>query len=614
MIRAAAALALAALVLLGSGCALLPAGRSPAVPGSAPAAPAGPPAVVVDIDAPPALKALLERHLDLVRLETVARGETVTDQELSRLIDATPRQVRDLLETEGYFSPEVRIERLPGRDATGAERLRLTLRPGPQALINRADIETEGDLASEAEAGDARAVKVLADLRAAWPLKKGMPFRNAQWSDAKNAALSRLRASGYAAARWSGTAVHIDATAASARVFLVADSGPLFRAGEVTVEGLRLHDRQTVLNLADLTPGAPVTETLLLDFQDRLQKAGLFERVSVTLDPDPEQAGQARIAVQVTELARHQLIVGLGVTANLGQRVTLEHVDRRLFGAAATARNKAEWGRSRQAWDGELSTHPRPGLHRWLAGGSIERLESSSDVVLTQRVRLGRSQDLARFERFGFAEVNRSSRRAAGARSDATAYALNYHWTVRDVDNPILPIDGYTLTLQGAAGQAQDSGDRRGGFGRAYGRLTFYRPLGRAWYAQARFEAGQVVAPGGLDVPDSLRFRAGGDDSVRGYGYRSLGPLVDGSVGSGKVLMAGSLELARPVLESMPQLWGAVFVDAGNAADSFRGFQAAIGTGVGVRWRSPVGPLRLDLAYGQEARKLRLHFSVGIVL
>lgn len=613
MIRVAAALALAALVLLGSGCALLPAGRT-APTGASPAAPAGPPAVVVEIDAPTALKALLERHLDLVRLETVARGETVTDQELTRLIDATPRQVRDLLETEGHFSPEVRIERPPGRDATGAERLRLTLRPGPQALISRADIEAEGDLATEAEGGDARAAKVLADLRAAWPMKKGTPFRNTQWSDAKNAALSRLRAAGYAAARWSGTAAQIDAATASARVFLVADSGPLFRSGEVTVEGLKLHDRQTVLNLADLVPGTPVTETLLLDFQDRLQKAGLFERVSVTLDPDPEQAAQARIAVQVTELARHQLIVGLGVTANLGQRVTLEHVDRRLFGAAATARNKFEWGRSRQAWDGEVSTHPRAGLHRWLAGGSIERLESSSDVVLTQRVRLGRSQDLARFERFGFAEVNRSSRRAVGARSDATAYALNYHWTVREVDNPILPIDGYTLTLQGAAGQARDSDDRRGSFGRAYGRFTFYRPLGRAWYAQARFEAGQVVAPGGLDVPDALRFRAGGDDSVRGYGYRSLGPLIDGSVGSGKVLMAGSLELARPLAESMPQLWGAVFVDAGNAADSFQGFRAALGTGVGVRWRSPVGPLRLDLAYGQEVRRLRLHFSVGIVL
>jgi translocation and assembly module TamA len=59
-------------------------------------------------------------------------------------------------------------------------------------------------------------------------------------------------------------------------------------------------------------------------------------------------------------------------------------------------------------------------------------------------------------------------------------------------------------------------------------------------------------------------------------------------------------------------LWGALFVDAGNSANSFGNLQPALGLGVGVRWRSPVGPLRLDYAWGRETRKTRLHFSVGI--
>jgi translocation and assembly module TamA len=109
-----------------------------------------------------------------------------------------------------------------------------------------------------------------------------------------------------------------------------------------------------------------------------------------------------------------------------------------------------------------------------------------------------------------------------------------------------------------------------------------------------------------------LRFRAGGDDSVRGYAYRSLGPSSGGTVDSGKVILTTSVELARPLSDSLPQFWGAVFVDAGQAANQFSDLRPVVGAGVGLRWRSPVGPLRLDWAYGEAVRKSRLHFSVGI--
>ena len=116
----------------------------------------------------------------------------------------------------------------------------------------------------------------------------------------------------------------------------------------------------------------------------------------------------------------------------------------------------------------------------------------------------------------------------------------------------------------------------------------------------------------GLQVPDSQLFRAGGDDSVRGFSYRSLGPLTNGVVGGGTALLTTSIELARPISKNLPSLWGAVFVDAGNAANGFGNLKMSLGTGAGVRWRSPVGPLRLDLAWSPDTRKARVHFSVGI--
>ena len=601
---------LAAAALAGSGCALL--GGRPLQAMDTPAAPPGPAALEIEIDAPPALRTLLESHLDLARLATVARGERLSDSELSRLIDAAPAQARELLQTEGYFEPEMQIQRRTPETPDGPPRLRLQLQPGPRTKISQVDLQLSGAWGEAAQAGRADAVQALQGLRQHWPLKTGAPFRNPAWADAKTESLARLRASGHLAASWSRTSAEIDPALGQARLSLSADPGPLFLSGELRVEGLRLHDQETVGHLANFGPGTPLTETLLLDFQDRLQKSGLFERASVAVEATSDQAAAAPVSVQVEESARQQLVLGVGVSANTGPRATVEHVDRRLFGRAATSRNKAEWGGARQAWDGEVSTHPGPRLHRWLAGGTVERLKTDTDVVLTQRLRAGRVQDSPRIERFQFIEADRSARKTDSEASSSVAVSANHHWAWRDVDNPVLPTRGLTASLQTGLGQAWDSTGLNGGFGRAWGRVTGYLPLGAKWYAQARLEAGQVLAPAGLDVPDTLRFRAGGDDSVRGYAYRSLGPSSGGTVDSGKVILTTSVELARPLSDSLPQFWGAVFVDAGQAADRFSDLRPVVGAGVGLRWRSPVGPLRLDWAYGEAVRKSRLHFSVGI--
>jgi len=569
--------------------------------------------VKIEIEAPPELKALLERHLDMVRLGSIQR-EDVDDTEWARLIDASPLQVRELLQTEGYFAPTVRIERAPGRATGQADLVRLSVEPGTRARISRVTIEAEGELERGASAGDPYARTMLAQLRTAWDMPVGTDFRNPDWSDAKSAALARLRAAGYATAVWSGTGAAVDVEKNGVRLFLVADSGPLFRLGQLQIEGLAAQDPDTVRNLAFTRRGVPVSETLLLDFQERLQKSGLFESVSVTLDPDITKAEAADVLVRLREAPLQVYTFGVGISANTGARASVEHLYRRVFGLPASSRLKIEVGQLRQAWNGEISSRPDEGLYRNLLGGAVERLVSDTDVVLSQRLRLGRAQDTQRLERLFFVEAERSSRRIdAGGRINALALSLNFHGGWRDLDSALLPTLGETLAVQVGAGQSSGTDAERGIFGRLYGRLTVYRPLGQAWYGQARLEVGRVILGSGMVVPESLKWRAGGDESVRGYSFRSLGPVVDGAVGSGIVLFTSSVEVARPFLTSMPSLWGAVFLDAGNAASTTKAaLKPVYGAGVGVRWRSPVGPLRIDVAYGNETRKARLHFSVGI--
>lgn len=641
-----AALALAAL----SGCASLlpgpgaapstgsiaahsapvPASLPPRVNGSASGpATAALPAISLDIDlapgTPAAVGALLRKHLDLARLVDLSRGERFSEAELERLIGAAPSQAAGLLATEGYFSPKIGVQRLARDDTrpgTGSVpfRLRMEVDPGPRARVAAVDLEVEGPLQLAVAAGDPSARQTVAGLRSRWPLPAGAEFRNDAWNEAKTEVLVSLRAAGYANARWQQTRADVDAARASVRLTLRADAGPLFRTGDLQIDGLRLHSAQTVRNLAGFAPGTAATESLLLDFQDRLVKSGLFERATVTLDSadtaaaaaDPSRAASIGIRVEVAESSRQELTLGAGVSANTGARVSAEHVDRRAFGQAATLRNQVEWARTRQAWDGEISTHPGPSMARWLAGGSVERVEARSDQVLSQRVRAGRAQDSARIDRLTFLQLDRSVRRTASDRSSSVATTANQHWTWRQLDNPVLPTDGTTVALQGGLGQAWDNTGTRGAFGRAWSRIQWFRPVGRTWYAQARLEAGQVIAPGSLEVPDVLLFRAGGDDSVRGYAYRSLGPVVGSAVGSGKALATASVEVARPISKESPQFWGAAFIDAGRAANTFSELKPAVGVGVGVRWRSPVGPLRLDIARGRETGENRLHFSLGI--
>jgi len=567
--------------------------------------------VLVDIEAPQALKELLEKHLDVVRLGRLARDE-VDEAEWSRLIDAAPAQARELLQTEGYFNARVVLQRQPRRTRGTAERVRMVVEPGPRARVSRVTFEFEGELERAASEGEAYAVQVRDELRAAWALPTGSEFGNEAWSSAKSAAVARLRAAGYANATWSGTGAQVDRERNEVRLFVVADSGPLYRLGGIVVEGLHAQEAETVQNLLVAHRGAPVTEALLLDFQERLQKAGLYASINVTLDTNPATAAEAQLLVRLREAALQDYTFGIGVSANTGARATVTHVYRRVFGQAATARNKAELGERRQAWEGEISTHPGPDLYRNLLGGTVEWLKSDTDIVLSQRLRLGRTIDMGRIDRLYFVEAERAKRETALETTRAIAYSLNYHGVWRDLDSVVLPTSGFTAAGQVGVGRSQATNAETGPFSRAYLRFTGYLPLGQSWYGQARVEAGKLFKDGNVVAPDSQRFRAGGDDSVRGYGYRTLGPVSNGVVGSGDALLTASVELARPFAASLPSVWGAVFVDAGNAADSFANLNPALGYGIGLRWRSPVGPLRLDWAYGQELRRSRLHFSVGI--
>jgi translocation and assembly module TamA len=123
-----------------------------------------------------------------------------------------------------------------------------------------------------------------------------------------------------------------------------------------------------------------------------------------------------------------------------------------------------------------------------------------------------------------------------------------------------------------------------------------------------RAELGAVLASSAEGIPQALLFRTGGDTTVRGYAYQSLGPTKGSAIVGGRYYALTSAEY----IHWFGDAWGvAAFVDAGNAVDDLHGMKLAVGYGAGVRIKSPIGPFRLDLAHGRDTGELRVHFSVG---
>jgi translocation and assembly module TamA len=163
------------------------------------------------------------------------------------------------------------------------------------------------------------------------------------------------------------------------------------------------------------------------------------------------------------------------------------------------------------------------------------------------------------------------------------------------------------LNLQlGGASQAVLS-DRN--FVRVYGRYQLFWPVMRRDVLILRAEGGITLAESRDGVPQDFLFRTGGAQTVRGYAYQSLGVKDGSATVGGRYLAVTSAEYVHWYQGN----WGvAAFVDAGNANDERQLFKMNLGYGVGPRWKSPAGPIAVDLAYGQRDHRLRLQFAVAI--
>jgi translocation and assembly module TamA len=576
---------------------------------AAPASAQQQPAFDLVVRAPDPLRELLERNLELRRYREVT---DLDDAEVARLIVVAEKDARELLATQGYFTPEVRIAR-----ETGARtQLVVTVEPGRRTEVSEFRIEFEGDIAGST---DPDAVEQRESIRSGWNLPQGRPFTQSGWDRAKSDATKQLLARRYPAGRISYSLADIDAATATARLGLRLDSGALFRLGPLQVTGMERYDPVLVPRLARLPPGTVYDQEKIVQAQLRLAGSGYFDSAFIYVDPqsDPEAAD---VQVTVREARLQKVVLGLGFTTDGGPRATVEHTHNRLPVIGWRAVTKLQAEKKNPFAQTEWIAIPDEDGWRWSVLARGERLDDDRIVTHSQRLRTGRFQNTDHIDRNVYVQYERSSVQNPRdvvltplETGQGSAVSVNYVWTGRYFDNLQLPTSGYGVGFELGAGVTLGSVNEP--FQRTILRGLTYRPLGSGTL-KLRAEAGAVFAKSGAPIPATQLFRTGGDTTVRGYKFLDIGvPLDEGLVGPGRYLGVGSAEWQKPIVRrGQPTAFDhTLFVDVGAVADRIGDMRPKFGVGTGVRWRSPLGPVEAAIAYGVQARRFRLHFTAGFV-
>ena len=550
----------------------------------------------VEIKAPRSLKKALETELDLMRWR---EAEEPPDAELlTRLASESETQAREILAARGYVSALVRAQAFTSE---APMRVRLEVKRGAVVRVRRVDVQFTGPIAESDDPLDAQAID---EARAQFAFQDGTIFTQERWLAAKQRALDRIARRRWAAARISASEVRIDPERSRAEVALAIDSGPAFAFGDVEVAGLSRYAPRRVESLRPYALGEAYDRERLERFQRRLASTGYFASAHVGIDVDPATSASAPVRVSVIEAPARRIELGVGYGTDAQANGSAEFRDHDLLGSALRLRTRIAADFLEQGLESELSLPERFG---WSDTAGIRFQHSDIEALVTDEVALvAKSSALDEHSRPSFSGTFAFSRqKASGVLSESVhALLLEYTHTWRATDDLLAPRRGWMAQLQlGAA----PPGVSTRAFGRGIARGAVYLPVTARDDLALRAEAGAVIAKSSSGIPQSMLFRTGGSTSVRGYDLESLGDDESGAVLGGRYFALASVEGTHWFTE---RIGGALFVDAGNAWNEAAGI--ALGYGIGLRAASPIGPLRIDVAYGQDDGTVRLHFSLGL--
>ena len=556
-----------------------------------------------------AMTANVRESLSLVDAE----GDEMRGRRLGFLVREAEDETRTALQPFGYYDPQITVERSRQGDTVSVT---ITVVPGEPVRVRRNDVAILGEGVQD---------RYLKDDLARFKPAVGDVFDHQLYEASKVRITRRMAERGYFDAEFLSRRVEVTRAEQAADIDLVWESGPRYDMGPITFE-------QTPKRI--IRPG--ILERLVYWDQGSYYHQGKLDRLrlslasldyfsSIDIAPDPAAAvdGEVPVAVTLTPAKRSVYTAGLSYGTDNGFGVRLGFERRYLNDRGHKLKTQIDWAERKKA----ATVQYRIPAFAWLDGWytlSGQYADEQTDYVDSRRVEFVGSRNgqinrhwnataSVHFLRERWRYVLADDGGGALAPLPAYEYGTFLYPALRTsyikADDRIFPRNAISITaeVKGAVeGVASDAS-----FAQLYGIARWYRGFGDNDRLIVRGEVGHTYTDEVIALPPSLRFYAGGDGSIRGYAYQEVGPSFENDFGEyytgAKNLVTGSVEYEHYFNGS----WGgAVFVDSGSAFDDTPDWRT--GVGIGLRWRSPVGPVRVDIAHGLDDPDSSYQFYLNI--
>ncbi len=525
---------------------------------------------------------------------------TFEDQDtptLLRLQTVVKKQAIEATQALGYYDTQVHT-RVRGKK-TNRPTLRVKVLLGDPVYLRNVNIDIQGDAAT------------LEDFKipSGKDLTAGAILNHGVYEGAKSQIKAQALHYGFFFGEFTQHQLLINPEEKRADINIKYQSGPRATLGKVTFSKEdNPFDEDLLYRFVNFKEGTPYNSNLIAELNNNLQSSGYFEDVRIDAIPTDKEHTELPVTAQVKATKSRVLSMGLGFSTDIGPRAQFGWERPWINSRGHKLGFNTEISGPRQnitTWYQIPMEDPLTDNVRFTAGLQHEDIVDTESTLLTLGVERNKKLDSGWMRTLFLRWQNETYK---VGEEDATRMFLmpGFNYSYLRSDNSIDPSKGYRLQfgLSGGKEGILSAADFIRYTGSAKGLYTFadkHRFL-------SRIEVGGIDSPNYEKIPPSLRFYAGGDQSVRGYDYQTLSPRDDDrkKIG-GRYMIAGSMEYQYQFAEK----WrAATFIDKGNAGDSWA-MGLKTGVGVGIRWVSPVGPIRVDIAHGVEDNSVRLHFSMG---
>lgn len=526
----------------------------------------------------------------------------IVDQRwLQRFIDQVPATANKALQPFGYYRSKIETELQKIDSASSVLKVRID--KGPAIRLQQLQLDLTGS--------GAQFVKLKA-LLAEFPLKQGDVLHQGLYEGGKATLKRGAQALGYLDADYEVHEIRIDVDGATAEIELLLQTGPRYRFGDVTFSGAEQYPESFLRRYLSFESGEVFSYARLGETQLNLLDADRFDEIRLTPDRTMVVAEQIPVEVALTPAPTKRLRPGIGYGTDTGARFSLQFDHLNVVERGHHLSLQLNLSQVRQSAVAAYTMPATRNLHSantLRAGYERENVDTFDTEKLT--VEAERMQDFGRGRKGSlYVQFFQEKYTVGDVTNTARMIVPGVRYSRRRYRDLVRPRKGhqYSLEMRGAhQWLGSDTGLLQvlaaGNLLQPLpGRLTLFTRVEGAITSQNESFA---------DIPASLRFFAGGDQSVRGYAYQTLGPKDDeGEVIGGKHQLVASMELERALGEK----WGvALFYDVGNAFNDLAAMDLQQGVGLGIRRYTPVGPVRVDLArqLGVDDPGFRLHFSIG---